>query len=339
MKIYLTVILLLLLSVGADNCKACGEDESLLLMFWNLENFFDWKDGGLSDSDREFSSSGERRWTKSRFYIKRNAVVKSILWAGGHYGRLPDAIGFAEVENAYVVKSLIHSDAMKKYGYGYVHYDSPDPRGIDVALIYRKNRLEYLESMPFRVGKTPVPSDGDTISMDFISRDILYAKFKDIRRGGQICLLVNHHPSKYGGERVSMLKRHSALVTLKTICDSLAESGMESIVAMGDFNDSPTAGVFGLLGGSMFPTGGILCSRGEGTIKFKGKWELIDLFFVSRGLDGIAVADICNIPFLMEQDKAYSGKKPMRTYSGPIYAGGVSDHCPIVLSVNYGEYK
>ncbi len=325
------------LTANADDCNACEEKKSLLLMFWNLENFFDWKDMGYSDSDREFSSSGNRRWTKNRFYIKRNAIAKSILWTGELYGKLPDAIGFAEVENAEVVKSLICSDALKKYGYGYVHYDSPDPRGIDVALIYRKNSLEYLESRPFSVGKTPVFSGSATINMDFISRDILYSKFREKRSGGQICILVNHHPSKYGGERVSKLKRLSALATLKGICDSLTSSGMENIIAMGDFNDSPGAGVFDILYGNMCSVSDKLYYSGKGTIKFKGKWELIDLFFVSENLAGKSEMKICQIPFLFVRDSAYSGKKPKRTYSGPIYSGGVSDHCPIVLSVNDKE--
>ena len=87
------------MTIPFDSCMACQNNDSLLFMFWNLENFFDWKDSGLSDSDREFSSDGERRWTRSRFYVKRNSIVKAILWVGEKYGRLPDAVGFAEVEN------------------------------------------------------------------------------------------------------------------------------------------------------------------------------------------------------------------------------------------------
>ena len=327
------------MTIPFDSCMACQNNDSLLFMFWNLENFFDWKDSGLSDSDREFSSDGERRWTRSRFYVKRNSIVKAILWVGEKYGRLPDAVGFAEVENADVVKSLIYSDALKKYGYSYIHYDSPDPRGIDVALIYRKEYLECKESRPFRVGSTPVIVNSDTIAVNFVSRDILYSRFMDIRTGEPIYVLVNHHPSKYGGEKSSLLKRYSSIATLKNICDSLLSISSGKIVAMGDFNDSPDSGVFSMMEGTLYlavegPGGG-----GCGTIKFKGKWELIDLFFVSHGLADISGYNICNIPFLMEHDKAFSGKKTKRTYLGPRYYGGVSDHCPTVLFVNYVHNK
>ena len=304
-------------------------------MFWNLENFFDWKDGGISDSDREFSSSGERKWTRGRFYVKRNAVVKSILWVGEKYGRMPDLVGFAEVENADVIKSLVYSDALRKYGYGYIHYDSPDPRGIDVALIYRTKQLDFMESKPFRVGRTPVIANNDTVKIDFVSRDILYSKFRDIGTGEVINILVNHLPSKYGGSRRSLLKRRSSILTLKNICDSLLCMSLGKIVAMGDFNDSPDSEALSALEGTLWLAGEASGKGIGGTIKFKGKWEHIDLFFISKELADMAKYDICRIPFLMEHDKAYSGKKPKRTYLGPRYYGGVSDHCPTVLMVNY----
>lgn len=307
------------------------ENTQLLAMFWNLENFFDWKDTGISDSDREFSSLGDRRWTKSRFYAKRNAIVKSILWIADKAGHMPDAIGFAEVENSDVVRAIAKSDALKKYGYDYIHYDSPDPRGIDVALIYRKEVLELIDSRPVKVGgKQNISKIGLSLD-DFKTRDILYTEFRHYETGKKIYLLVNHHPSKYGGSKRSELKRLSAVLSLKHVCDSLklAESG--NIVAMGDFNDDPDSDVFRMLENVMYCLANKKEFSGKGTIKFRGRREMIDLFFVSQSLLPFSKMKIVEIPFLLEPDKAFSGMKPKRTYSGPRYLGGVSDHLPILI--------
>ena len=129
--------------------------DSLLLMFWNLENFFDYRDQGTGSSDAEFSSSGQRKWTKSRFYTKCNAIAKTFLWIGDEYGRMPDMAGFAEVENRSVLNALLYSTALRKYDYGIVHYDSPDTRGIDVALIYRKGVFRKVRSRPVRACAMP----------------------------------------------------------------------------------------------------------------------------------------------------------------------------------------
>ena len=112
------------------------------VMFWNLENFFDYRCDSLSVSDAEFSSFGDRHWTKKRFYTKCNAVAKAILWIGSDEGALPDVIGLAEIENAFVLRRLLGATALRKAGYKIVHYDSPDPRGIDVALLYRTSTQE-----------------------------------------------------------------------------------------------------------------------------------------------------------------------------------------------------
>ena len=113
------IFVLVLCAAGMD--AAAGERDSLLTVFWNLENFFDWKDDGGGDSDREFSSRGARFWTKSRFYAKCNAVSKSILWVADSYGKLPDVIGFCEVENKGVLSRLLSSTLLRKSDYYIVH--------------------------------------------------------------------------------------------------------------------------------------------------------------------------------------------------------------------------
>lgn len=286
------------------------------LMFWNLENFFDWRDGGNGEADAEFSSRGARRWTKKRFRAKSDAVSKTILWAG-----MPDAVGVAEVENAFVLKEFLGETALRKTDYSAVHFDSPDRRGIDVALLYRKSRLTLLEAKPCHIFA------GDSI---LPTRDILLALF--LTPGGEkTALLVNHHPSKYSGS-ASGPRRELAVKRLKELADSLEAAGISRIVAMGDFNDTPSNPLYSQLEPALVNLAAPLHRRGEGSIKYQGVWELIDLFFVSKDLETSAMK-ILHPPFLETEDKAYAGKKPLRTYSGPRYLGGVSDHCPIYLEM------
>ena len=309
------IVMLLLCAAGVR--MSAGDRDSLLVMFWNVENFFDWNDQGDGESDHEFSSYGKRHWTKKKFYAKCDAVAKSIMWVGDKYGRLPDVIGFSEIENRGVLTRLINNTLLRKYGYGIIHKDSRDKRGIDVALLYRKSSLEPVSTT------FVIP---DSLS----TRDILHAQMQ-LYDGSMIDFLVNHHPSKYGGAEESVRMRNYVMSVLKNTCDSLLVSGHEKILVMGDFNDTPDAMQFQLIGGIMQNKGLEPHKENKGTIRYKGKWELID-FFLSRGLI-TSQMEILKIPFLMTYDRSYPGYKPLRTYSGPRYIGGVSDHCPITISI------
>lgn len=315
--------MLLALQQGAD-----GAQERLGIMFWNLENFFDYHDAGGGESDTEFSSFGSRHWGKKKFFAKRDAVAKAIMWTGGEKGAMPDIVAVAEVENRWVVKTLAEDTALRKYGYGFVHRDSPDRRGIDVALMYRKATLELVSSSALRVGGV---RDGDTL----VTRDILLVEFtvKNSPGGGRLAVLVNHHPSKYGGGDTDW-KRDAAMERMTGAVDSLMRLGISNIVCTGDFNDIPEnirfpEGREGLLVNLARP----LSEEGKGTIRYAGRWELIDMFMVSPALAPRARMDIVRIPFLMVRDNVHAGEKPFRTWSGPRYAGGVSDHCPVYLEI------
>ena len=122
--------------------------------------------------------------------------------------------------------------------------------------------------------------------------------------------------------------------SLKSLCDSLQYSRhKDRIVVMGDFNDTPDAPQFSIMYG-MVNHGLDPFSRGEGSIRYKGKWELIDMFLVGQEWSGYSVMEICRVPFLMVWDRKHPGEKPFRTFSGPRYIGGVSDHCPIILWIS-----
>ena len=302
----------------------CAAQDEKLVVFWNLENFFDYVDGGEGESDREWSSTGSRRWTKTRFYTKCDAIAKTMFWIGEKYGRMPDVIGVAEVENSGVLYKLLSSSLLRKYDYKVVHYDSHDRRGIDVALLYRSSVYRKVSS------SVTVPEyDAQKLS----TRDILQVCLESVD-GERMNVLVNHHPSKYGGSQASESRRDAAMTAMRNLCDSLAvaDSGIP-VIAMGDFNDTPDGEQFRMLDGVLVNKADSLFRTGQGTIRFEGKWDLIDMFMVSGSISEKSAMEILQVPFLMTYEKKYPGLKPLRTYSGPRYIGGVSDHCPIVLTV------
>lgn len=297
--------------------------DTLSVLFWNVENFFDWRNDSTTVSDLEFSPAGERHWTWKRFQAKANAFAKTLFWIEGETGRLPDIVGLEEVENSFVLRQVLSKTALRKTDYKYVHYDSPDHRGIDVALLYRSSGLELVDSKACHLYAA------DTVMS---TRDILLCRFR--KDSSEFAVLVNHHPSKYGGAAESVPRRRIAVERLRFLADSLAALGIDRIIAGGDFNDTPDNPVFRLLEPALIPTHLDLHRRGRGTIKYDGKWDLIDHIYVSPGWRGPSMR-ILRIPFLLTRDNVHSGEKPLRTYTGPRHTAGVSDHLPVLLDVAF----
>lgn len=292
-----TMILLLLLALPAGLHAAGTRRDSLLVMFWNVENFFDWRSG-----------NGPEYWTRGRFYRKCDAVSKTILRVADLCGRLPDAVGFAEVENEYVLRQLLSSTLLRKLDYSIVHFESPDHRGIDCALLYRRSSLKLLRSHPAHIR--------DSSGAVLPTRDILVAEFD------RLAVLVNHHPSKVGDSGEKADRRALAMATMQSLCDSLQAAGTGRILCVGDFNED----VWGDRSRGNFP----------GTIKYNGRWEKIDGCF-ARG-DAEIREEICAIPELLTEDRAFGGRKPLRTFSGPRWLGGASDHLPIAVTIFFDTF-
>lgn len=299
----------------AQACPAMDRD-SLKILFWNVENFFDYTDSGSGPSDAEFSSRGERRWTRRRFLTKCGVISKLIFWEAGG-GEPAHIVAFAELENADVLRRLLYETLLRKKGYRIIHYDSPDTRGIDVGLIYRGALLREVSSAP-----VSIPG--------IVTRDILLAQFITAS-GDSLALMVNHHPSKYGGDGTDA-KRSVALDRLGSLSDSLRLCGWTRQLAIGDFNEDADADLFKVLDGSFENLGR---SSPHGSIRFDGQWQLIDNAFVSRGGFSKAVFKVLQAPFLLVRDNTHSGYKPFRTYSGPRYNGGVSDHLPVSVNLEF----
>lgn len=285
-------LLLLLLSSAA---WASTPSDTLTVVFWNLENFFDYH-----------SASRPAGWNRKRFEEKCNGIAKTIFDIADSFGSLPDVIGLAEIENRYVLSSLLSRTLLRKAGYSIIHFESPDHRGIDCALLYRKSRLALLSCEP----KHLYSSDSSIVR----TRDILLARF------GNFSVLVNHHPSKLGSGKDNL--RSIAFKRMESIADSLLRQGSGGVLCIGDFNDD-------------LWTKRDKLPDNQGTIKFNSKWEKIDGFFCYGQIE--VQEKVFDAPYLLEKDKKWGGLKPRRTFIGPRYNAGVSDHLPIVLKVYLPE--
>ncbi len=314
----------------------------LRLMFYNLENYFSPFVDSLNPQ-KEFTENSQLRWTWSRFVKKTNDIFKVIVAVGG--ATPPDLIGVCEVENRFVLNRIIYETPLAKFPYGIVHHESPDARGIDVALLYSKETFKLLGSKFFSI----------TLPTGRSTREVLLAKGV-VNELDTLHVMVCHLPSKYGGAAASEGSRMAAATQLRRIADSiLTASSNANLVIMGDFNDTPdsrciveglgvSANLHGGASDSLYNLALPLHHTDIGSIKFQGKWELIDLFFVSGNLLNKESPIYCRptdyyifqAPFLLEPDETYTGQKPRRTYNGYRYNGGISDHLPVVLDVRKG---
>lgn len=293
---------------------------TLLIMFWNLENFF------YPQKDVDFSS-GEKVVTWKRFRAKRDLISKTIIAIKDKEGAYPSVIGVCEVENLKTLKNLVYDTPLSRLGYRILHKDSPDSRGIDVALLYRDDRMILLEYSFFEI-------------KSFKTRDILYAKMLSVELKDTVHFLVNHWPSKLGGEKKSLPRRMEAANLLRHIVDSVQKVNPKAkIIAMGDFNDSPSSpslqSITSLENLSLRLKDSLKKAKAPitGTHRYKGKWEMLDQFLVSKTINGNI--QILSFDHLLQQDKKYLGYKTKRTFIGPRFNGGASDHLPILMKLSY----
>ena len=270
--------------------------DSLLVVSWNVENFLDPKE----------DTTG--RHTAKRLQAKCSGIAKTIFLIADKEGRLPDAVALMEVGNRRVLNKLLSTTPLRKLDYAIIHYDSPDRRGIDCALLYRRSRLTLLRSGPRHLK--------DSTGAILRTRDILLAEFEGID------ILVNHHPSKVGA--ASEERRAIAMRRMWGLIDSLSAAGHQRILSVGDFNDN-------VWPASDAPGTSIQGSRPPGTIKYNGAWEKIDGHF-ARGALSVEEA-VFDHPLLTEPDRSYGGTKPRRSFSGPRWLGGISDHYPVILRI------
>ncbi len=323
--------------------QTSNSGEEFNIIFYNVENLFDRFDDPET-SDDEFLPQGIRHWTKRRFQKKISNISKVILSSCEF--KMPDIIGLCEVENRFVLDELIDKTPLQNFNYQIVHKDSPDARGIDVAMLYRSDQCKpiFFQYIPLK------DEDGQTMR----SREILYACFELLPKD-TLHVFFNHWPSRYGGQSETEHKRIGAAKQLRSEIDKLLQKyTCPKIVLMGDFNDSPNNKSMSesLQAVSVDNQSGTnelvnLSSKwkGKGTLKHRQSWVVFDQILVTDNLlsdhnNWIANPDdvrIVSLNYLLEDDPKFLGKRLFRTYYGMKYQGGFSDHLPIRLKLVYSD--
>ncbi|MBR9854080.1 MAG: endonuclease/exonuclease/phosphatase family protein [Algicola sp.] len=311
------------------------------IAFYNCENLFDTVNDSLTfDDDR--TPEGRYNWTQERYLQKVENLSKVISQIGAQTSNSsPDIVGLCEVENLQVVEELVQHPNLREKDYGIIHFDSPDARGIDVALLYKK--ASFIPSS-FKSHRLLLFDDeGDRQ----YTRDQLVVGGTMDREN--IYFIVNHWPSRRGGAAKSSPRRVRAALLNKRIIDSIQKLDRDAkIIAMGDLNDDPiddslkkilkTQGKIHQLDSlSLYNPMETMFKKGMGSLAYRDKWNLFDQMFFTANLAtknrsslSFWKAGIFAPSFIRTNRGRFKGY-PFRTYSGGSYTAGYSDHFPIYL--------
>lgn len=306
---YSRLILIMLFHI---ECGFLFAQDSLTIISYNLENLFDCQHDTLKN-DFSFLPDGDHHWTYHKYQTKLDRIAQVVVNIAGWESAA--FVGLCEVENASCLRDLCYR--LKRFHYKFVHYDSADERGVDVALLYDSTKVKVLNSKALRVD---LKEDK--------TRDILYVSAL-IHEQDTLHVMVCHLPSKLGGNAASEWKRKAAKQVIHQQVDSILQVDPKAkIVVMGDMNSDPQNDL-SHLENLMTDAKRV----GQGTHKYQGIWSCIDQFYVSLSLIPHAQASIFSPEWLLEEDPKYLDYQPKRTYIGYRYHGGYSDHLPIVLKI------
>jgi endonuclease/exonuclease/phosphatase family metal-dependent hydrolase len=334
------IALLCSFAAGCDAQTAGQRRDEIRFMFYNVENFFD-TDDDKTVNDNEFLPEGAMHWTYNRYIAKRDRIFRVI--AGVGEWDTPDIIGLCETENRKVLDDLITHTPLSKYPYRIVHKESPDQRGIDVALLYRSDRLRCIRQEFIRV------RFADNRRR---TRDIAYAVLL-ARNNDTLHVFINHWSSRSGGQKRSDPARELAADLLRHKVDSIfGVNPYANIIIAGDLNDgardnsvrrhlNALPDTTQNKASNLFNLSAYKETEPTGTIKYQGKWSIFDQIIVSGGMLHAqnrlqTTVDNCHIfraAYLLEPDTRYAGLKPFRTYIGQKYNDGFSDHLPVYLDI------
>lgn len=345
------IIFAIALAVSCKTSKNSTDDkfneqlvrDSYRIMFFNTENLFDTINDPEKNDD-EFTPQGAKYWTGFRYKQKLTNLSKVIIGAGGW--ELPQIVALSEIENRKVVEDLINKTPLYKSDYRIIHKESPDARGIDVALMYRKKYFTPI-SETFIPVKYPSNIGSGT------TRDILYAK-GTTNSNDTLHIFVNHWPSRWGGQKETEEKRIFVAGLVKHATDSIFKTDKNAnIIIVGDLNDYPTDKSLvnelkaqteydNIKNDKLYNLSYYLQEiKKQGTHKYHGQWGILDQIIVSGALldstrtlhTTIDDAHIFNPDFMLVPDEGYTGKQVFRTYVGYKYQGGYSDHLPTYIDL------
>jgi len=321
-----------------------AEYEVAAIGFYNLENLFDTLPSP-NTNDRDFLPDGRLAWNSEKYWSKQANMAKVISLLATEV--TPDGVallGVAEVENRVVLEDLVAQPALKNRNYQIVHHESPDERGIDVALIYQPKYFRVLGSRPLPVElKDPKTGERD------LTRDVLLVT--GIFQGDTLHVMVCHWPSRRGGETGSMWMRAAAAQVCRNAADSLlARNEMAKIIVMGDLNDDPTnpsltkvlraaKSTDTMKPGDLYNPMYALYQEGNGTLAYRDAWNLFDQIIVSKGLVWkqlggwqLMRAVVFREPWMFQTEGAFRGY-PLRTFVGDMFLNGYSDHLPVYILI------
>lgn len=294
-------------------CGFLSAQGSVTIISYNVENLFDNQHDSLKN-DSSFLPDGDYHWTYHKYQTKLDRIAQVIVNIAG-WDSAP-LVGLCEVENARCLHDLCYR--LRRFHYKYVHYESADERGIDVALLYDSTKVQVLHSRPLFVDL-----NGD------VTRDILYVSAL-INKADTLHTLVCHLPSQLGGSVESEDKRFAAKRVIQQQVDSILSIQHHAyVVVMGDMNSNPKNDIRGMTN-LMMNWDGV----DYGTQKHQGTWSFLDQFYVSTSLCSQAAVRIFSPEWLLEEDVKYLGFRPKRTFIGFRYHAGYSDHLPIVLRLD-----
>jgi endonuclease/exonuclease/phosphatase family metal-dependent hydrolase len=338
---YSFLLLCVIALVGVQSCKTTN---GACIAFYNVENLFDTINDP-NKNDEQFLPEGDYKWSEKRYLVKLEHLAKVI--GAINDGSAPDILGLCEVENKRVLQDLLSLTKLRNEGYEIVHYESPDARGIDVALLYRKSMFKLKKANPNQLNL-------DTFNTK--TRDILYAKLQT--RGKikeNLHVLVNHWPSRWGGKAKSEPKRLLAAKKLRALRDSIIQkSEAANIVIIGDFNDETfDKSIKEVLGTTddiknssnefMYNAMARLAQSGLGSYNYRDNWNMLDQIIVSPGLldnqKGEYKEFSANIfsPDWLRQHGGKYDQYPFRTFGGRKYLNGYSDHFAVSILLTFNQ--
>jgi Endonuclease/Exonuclease/phosphatase family len=315
-----------------------------VIAFYNLENLFDTIDTP-NVLDEEFTPGGLNKWTGEKYREKLNNLAMAISHIGEDEGLKggPAVLGVAEIENRSVLEDLVANPLLKESNYQIVHYDSPDLRGVDVALLYRPRFFRVISSSR---AVLDIKNEGGE---EIFTRDQLVVS--GIFDGESMHFIVCHWPSRSSGEMTTRPRRNAAAMLSRHLVDSLMVIDPKAkIFVMGDLNDDPSDESLrkylravpnpgklkeGELVNTMYP----LYKKGIGSLNYRDGLNLFDQIIITPALTGkdystykFRLARVFNSSFLMQKDGQYKGY-PLRSFAGTVWQGGFSDHFPVYVVI------
>jgi len=339
----LASILGVLFFVSSCTLKSNGQasQQPIRIGFYNVENLFDTVDDP-EKHDEEFTPSSKLKWTEKRYRTKLTHIDEVV--SGMDY---PTLIGLAEVENAKVLTDLCQTTSLADRKYQFVHFESPDYRGIDVALLYQKKKFKVVDSEVIRLD---FPESITPDIKGYTSRDILVVE-GFLPKKQKVYVIVTHLPSRRGGLKESEPKRTFVAGHIrKKVDEIMAAEPKANVIIMGDMNDETNNKSIAITlqahklsaspaEGSLYNCFSKLDEAGKGSYNYKGNWNMLDQiilsghFFQPDSRLQFQDANIYKEDYLMYNDKKF-GSRPNRTYGGPNYYGGYSDHLPVYIDLS-----